>query len=303
MKILIFLEKNFCLVLALSLTLGLFFPLFGKGFNNVAVPFFMIILFLTCLKIDYRDIFKHLKQPVFLIYILCVYLLIIPAITYVIFQYVKPELAIGFLLLASLPPATTATLLTDLVKGNTSLSLTISLCTYLLAPFTVSLIFFLFTKQEVSLDIWSLMKTLILINIIPLVSAQIVRKVVRPVIIKTQKHYSRINLILLFLIVYIVVANQAQEILSQPFYHLVDDMFWLYAFFIVLHIIGYFVAFWRKKEDKVALSITKTYINVVLAMGLANTFFDPKIAFLMVLSEVPWNTTIGVFTYSFKKMR
>lgn len=84
-------------------------------------------------------------------------------------------------------------------------------------------------------------------------------------------------------------------IVAQPIESLLFDVLWLYILFIILFLAGYFMAFWRKKEDKIALAVSKSYMNNALAIGLAFAFFDPRITILMVLSEIPWNTTLGLF--------
>jgi hypothetical protein len=38
-------------------------------------------------------------------------------------------------------------------------------------------------------------------------------------------------------------------------------------------------------------------MNNALAISIAVTFFNPKIALLMVLSEIPFGTTLGIFRY------
>ncbi len=303
MKIIKLIEKNFVVVLVLSMVTGLFLPTLGKGHTNLIIPFFMVIFFLTCLKVDYLDVLSHIKKPLLMVYILLMYLLVIPVVVYGIFTFINPGLALGMLLLVSVPPGTGAPLFTDLVKGNTSLSIAVSLLAYLFAPFSVSLLFFMFTNQSVQLDLWGMMQTLMLVNFLPLFAAQVVRKMAKPLVTKTQSYFGVISLCLLFVLVYLAVSNQAHEIMTQSISSMFINIFWLYVLFIFVHIFGYFMAFRMKKEDKIALSVTKTYSNIGLAIGLAATFFSPQILLLMVLAEAPWNTCLGIFKYFVKYLK
>jgi predicted Na+-dependent transporter len=65
--------------------------------------------------------------------------------------------------------------------------------------------------------------------------------------------------------------------------------------FISLHVIGYFIAFKEKKENRTAIAIGAAYTNNGLAIVLAVSYFRPEILVLMVLSEIPWSTLPALF--------
>lgn len=295
-------EEKFWLTLIIALVFGLSIPAFGKSLNFLIIPSLMIVLFLTYLKIDFLEMISHVKRPVFLIYILFMFLLIIPAIVFGIFQFINPELSIGFLLLCSMPAGVASPVFTNIVKGNTSLTVVVSLISHLIAPLTVPLLFFLFTRKILPIDIWSLSKTLFLLSLVPLLSALIVKKTKPKIINATKSYYGFVSISIIGFLIYIAAANQSNEILHNPM-NILIDVIWLYALFIFLHTVGYFAAFWRNKKDKIALSVARTYMNNSLALGLALAFFTPKIALLIVLSEIPWSTALGPFNYFLKKFK
>jgi len=300
MKLIKFIEEKFWLTFLVAVILGFLVPVFGKALNFLIIPILMVIFFLTYLKTDFMEIISHIKKPVFLIYILFMFLLVIPAAVFGIFQFINPELSIGFLLLCSMPAAVSSPVLTNIVKGNTSLTIVVSLFSHLVAPFTVTLLFFLFTQKILPLDLVSLSKTLLLLALVPLLSAQIIRKTSSKIINATKSYYSLISIFLVSALAYIGISTQANEIIRNPVSAFLNIL-WVYALFIFLHILGYLVAFWRNKEDKVALSVAKTYMNISLALGLALAFFPPKIALIVVLGNISWNTTLGPFNYFLKK--
>jgi len=300
-KIIKFIEKNFWLPLSLSLLVGLLFPYPGKNFSILVIPILMLNFFLACLKIDFFDVVEHIKKPKFIFYILSVCLLLIPIVIYGLFQFVNQDVAIGMLLLASMPPGVNAVVMTDIFEGNLSLSMAISIPAYLISPFTISILFFLLTKKQINLDLVGLFKTLLLVNFLPLVVAQIVHKTGKNLIERTKNYYNFVSICGIALLVYIVVAVQANKILENPLAAVID-VAWMYLLFIALFTVGYFVGFWKNKSDKIALAVTKSYMNNGLAIGLAATFFSPKIALFIVLSEVPWTTTQGIFKYIIKHL-
>lgn len=302
MKLIKFIEEKFWLPFIFALVIGLVLPSFGKSLNFLIIPFLMVILFLTYLKTDFMEIISHIKKPFFLMYVLFMFLIVIPAIVFSIFKLINPELAVGFLLLSSMPVSVASPVLTNIIKGNTSLSIIVSLLSFLIAPFTVLLLYSLLTQEILPIDLGSLSKTMLLYILVPFLSAQIIKKTIPKIIKATESYYNFISILIVCFLIYIGIAAQPNAILHNPINTFLD-VFWLYALFIFLQIAGYLTAFWRNKEDKIALSISKTYMNNSLALGLALAFFPPKIVLIMVLSEIPWNTTLAPFNYFLKKLK
>ncbi len=286
-------EERFWIPLTLSLLLGLFFPSFGRNFSFLVIPLLMLMFFLACLKIDFLNVVAHFKKPLFLLYILILYLIIIPVLFYALFKFINPEIAIGMLLLSAIPPGSASPAVTDIFKGNTSLSIAIAVAAYLVSPFTVLFLLFVLAQKIIHLDLGNLFKTLHIVNFIPLIASQIVRKIGKNAVLKTTKYYSFINILACCVINYIVVSTQANQIMANPFSTFVDIL-WLHLLFIATFIITYFAVFWRKKTDRIAVAVSKTYMNNALAIGIAVAFFSPRIALFMVLSEIPWSSSPGI---------
>jgi len=76
-------------------------------------------------------------------------------------------------------------------------------------------------------------------------------------------------------------------------------LFWqagfLYLVFILLHLLGFLMGYSQDLEGKIATTIGAAYMNNGLAIVLAAVYFEPSILFLMVLSELPWNTLLIPF--------
>lgn len=295
-------EANFWAPFILAMFLGLFIPSPIINLSKVILVILMLTFFFTCLKVDFFDVIAHIKKPLSFIYILIVYLLIIPGVIYLLFHFISSDLAIAFLLLSSMPSAMVSPVFTEFFKGNVSLSLALSLASHLIVPFSIPFLFLVLTHQTVQLDIASLFKTLILISFVPLGAAEIVKRIGKTWVMKTQVYYSVMSIMLVSFMIYNVVASQAKTILQNPLGAVIDSL-WLCLLFFILFIIGYLTAFWRKRPDKIALAVSKSYMNMGPAIGLSVIFFGPHIALLMVLAEVPWNITLGPFKYLLKYLK
>ncbi len=122
MKIIKLLEEKFWIPICLALLFGLFLPQFGLNLSFLVIPILIIVFFLTCLKINIHDVAEQIKKPKFIIYILILYLLVIPAVLYAAFQFISPEIGIGILLLSSMPPGVASVFITDIFDGNMSVT-------------------------------------------------------------------------------------------------------------------------------------------------------------------------------------
>jgi len=234
-KILKLFEERFWLPIGTSLILGLLLPGLGKHLGYLIIPMFMLIFFLTCLKIDFIDVIKHIKKPFFISYILIFYLIIIPAVLYFIFRIFNTEYAIGILLLTAIPPGTVSPVFTDIAKGNTTLSMAIALCCYLVSPFTITFLFFILTRTTIHLDLLKLFYTLLLVNFLPLILAQIVRKTRFTYIEKTKKYYSFVTIVAIAFVIYIVIATQQSEIVQNPIPAVIQTLGLYVLFFYIVY--------------------------------------------------------------------
>jgi predicted Na+-dependent transporter len=127
-----------------------------------------------------------------------------------------------------------------------------------------------------------------------MIFSQIIKKYFPLTIIKRQHLFTSINILLLFFLVYAVMGSQRDIIINNSI-RIIWQIVFLYLIFILLHIIGYLIAYKQNKENKVAITIGAAYMNNGMAIVLAATHFEPSILVLMVLSEIPWNTLLAPF--------
>lgn len=253
-----------------------------------------MMLFLVFLKIDSLQVIENIRNYKLMIYISVVYMFLVPVFFFFSFKIFDPELAIGILLLTAMPSGVSTPALTDIVKGNVPLSLSLAIVSQMIAPFTVPLLFWLIDLGDYSIDKLSMLKDMALIVFLPMIIAQFIKKYFPLIIRKTQHLFTSLNVLLLFAFVYIAISSQRDVILENPI-GLVWKVALLYLVFIMLHIIGYLICFRQNKENKIAVAIGAAYMNNGMAIVLAASYFKPEILVLMVLSELPWNTLLAPF--------
>lgn len=297
-----FIEKNYWIFLIAGLVFGLSFPIYIDLLMQLLEPVLMIMLLLVFLKTDLVHIFFEIKNYKLMSYLAFAYMIFIPVLFFFVFQFVNYELAIGIMLLTSMPAAVASTTFSDILKGNTALSAGITFITSIFAPFSIPLIFGLLSFNKLSIDAWVVFKDLAIIIFIPLIVSQVIRKFNSERIKKKSHQFTAGNILLLSFMVYVVIGSQRDMVFGDSL-NILFQIGILYLVFILLHVIGYFMAFGQNKRNKISITIGAAYMNNGLAIVLAAKYFDPSVLLLMVLSDLPWNTMLVPMSRVIKLMK
>ena len=215
-------------------------------------------------------------------------------------RFRKYELALGVLLLTAMPAGTSAPVLVDILKGNATLAMSLTILTSLLAPFTIPLLFQLLIEDEIVLNHWSLFWDAASMIFIPMIVSIIIKPLFPRFIKKALPSFTAINIIVLFVIVITSFGSQRTIIMADPL-ALIWDLLWIYLVFLLLHIVGYLLAIHLSREEKIAVITERAYMNNGLAIVLAANFFPPYILILMVIAEIPWSTMLIPLRWIIKK--
>ena len=294
MKISHLIEKYFWLILIAGILFGLWQPFAFEPPKYLTKIILGLMLFFVFLKIDAIEIIDKMKDYKLMAYIALVYMIIIPIVFFLLVSTFDRHLAIGILLLAAMPAGVSTPALTDLLKGNISLAMSIVLVTQVIAPFTIPLLFWLIGTKGLEINKLLLFRDIAILVFLPLLLTQFIKKSFPVVVNRNQHLFTSANIFLLFALVFVAISSQRNIILANP-----SSLVWktaiLYIVFILLHLIGYLLCYRENKEDKIAFSVTAAYMNNGMAIVLASAYFGPEILILMVLSEIPWNTLIAPF--------
>ena len=302
MRISNFIEKYFWLFLIAGIFIGLWNPLSFRIFPAILPKLLLgMMLFLVFLKIDTLQILENIRNYKLMIFVSLFYMILIPVFFFFSFSIFNPDLAIGILLLTAMPAGVSTPALTDIVKGNVPLSMSLTIVSQMISPFTVPLLFWMINMHGHSVDKLLMLKDMAIIVFLPMILSQVIKKYFPLVVKKTQHLFTSFNVILLFMFVYLAISSQRNYILENP-----AGMVWkiavLYLVFILLHIIGYLICFRQNKENRIAVAIGAAYMNNGMAIVLATSYFKPEVLVLMVLSELPWNTLLAPFKKVISKL-
>ena len=262
-----------------------------------------VIFFLTSLKLDYHELYKLRKAWKMILAANAFMLILFPVAIYLLTNQLYPAMAVPLLLLAVMPTGMTAPLLVEVVGGRVSIALILTLTTSLLAPITIPLMISWLASTAVTVSALTMFWSLVKVIVIPFVLAQIVRTIAGKKIEPLFPAFKPISIVLLGLLIAGLVARQAEVITSNIGLTLIYQLVALFIFIGIILIIGYFVAFWRKCNDRVTVSVSVTMLNFTLAIYLAGEFFtDPNVLMAAVLVIFPWTLLLIPYKWIIRKI-
>jgi predicted Na+-dependent transporter len=294
MKFSKFIEKYFWAVLLSGMIIGVWQPVPFEVPKFIPKFLLILMMFFLFLKIDAIEILEKIKNYKLMITIAIIYMFLVPLLFFFPIHFIDYNLALGILLLTAMPAGISSPALTDILKGNIPLAMSIAIVTQLAAPFTIPVLFWVIGSKGLEINELLVFRDTIIIVFMPMLLSQVIKKYFPTAIDKSQHLFTSANILILLLFVYITISSQSELILQNPL-RLVWKTSILYTVFILLHLIGYLVSYKANKESKIATSVTSAYMNNGLAIVLASTYFGPDIVVLMVLSEIPWITLLAPF--------
>ncbi|MFH1431728.1 MAG: bile acid:sodium symporter [archaeon] len=295
-------EKHFSVFFIMAIAIGIFFPSFGMIFEPYILYFLLTILFLSCLKIDTHEVITHLKKPLLITYITVMLLIIIPITLFFMTRHIYPELALPVLILTAMPAGMSTAALTDISKGNISLSLVITTTTTLLCPFTIPFLLKYLTVSELTIPIYTMLIMLSKIIFLPFIAAIITKKIAKKQIENTRHYYSSISILLIMPLIIGPLAKHSgyyQNNLGQ----ILNITLYLFVISAILHIIGWFMLFRSKKKDRISTSITCAYMNSSLAIVFTAQFFTPLVLLPVILYQFPWDLMLIPFKHIISRLK
>ncbi|WP_342575773.1 bile acid:sodium symporter family protein [Solibacillus sp. FSL K6-1781] len=184
-----------------------------------------------------------------------------------------PEIAVGVILVGCCPGGTSSNVMTLLAKGNTALSVTITSCTTLLAPFVTPALIYLLASEWLPVSFMAMFMSVIKVVLIPIVLGIVAQFLFRPIVEKSIDILPTVSVIAIVMIVAAVVSGSRDKILETGLI--------IFAIVILHNGLGYLIGFLVAKlfklqyDDQKAISIEVGMQNSGLGAQLAMAHFDP----------------------------
>ena len=282
--------NDFILVIVVvsSMMIAIIFPDFGARFQVFPFYSLMINFFLSYLSIDLADVWKALKGHSGQILAFTVMkLAILPVIMYFIFFLIAPDYALSALLLTGVSAGVVSPMISNMVRGNSSLVLVVVVITSALVPFTLPALIKTVAAKEMMISFLPMLKMLATVIFIPIAIVELIRyllpRLVAP-ILKVQFPLS----LLMFALINLGVFYQ-----YAPFFRK-DPSVIIMAVVVVFVLAAVYCAvvifFFRKGplENQLAGAVMLGNINNVLVIVFSSRFFGPVEPLVAAMYMIPF---------------
>ncbi len=300
-----YIHSHFAIVLT-SIFVAVVFSEQLRPFSGYSTLLVGIIFFISALKIDFETVLHEMRDIKLILLVVALSLFIFPVGVFYIFSWVFPALAIPLLVLVAMPNGMTTPVLTEVVGGKVSLALVLAVVTSLLAPFTVPLVIKIFAGTAVDLSVLDMFLKLSKVIFLPFILAEVMKRVARPQVKKYIPHSKPVSLLLIGLLTASLVSKQASILVSGMLSgEYIVHLILISLVFLVLHVIGYYSAFWLQPESRVAVVVGFVYMNIALGIYIVDAFFpsSPEVIALVVLAMLPWALFLQPFGFIIKKFK
>lgn len=295
--------ESYLAVSIISIAAAFIWPNTLKQLSGLSTLFLQIIFFFSTLKIDLRQVWAAMADYKAMLDVNFYMLAGLPIATYFVAKLLAPDLVVPLVLLAAMPTAMSTPLFVQIVKGNVSYALVLTVTTSLLAPFTIPLVIKFLLGSVVEVDVFSMMLKLMYVIFIPFILSQAYKATFDKKLRLTQFKFKGISIVLLGLLIAGIIANNVAQLKQISVFTLLYYLLVMAIFYIALHLIGYYLVFWKDGVDRMTTAIAATYMNFVLALYLAGKYFNSvEVVIPLIISILPWTILLIPYQKFLKKI-
>jgi len=256
------------------------------------IPLLVVIMLGMGMTLRFEDFRRVLATPKVIIIGLCLQFLVMPLAAYLVSKGFGLSLALltGMVLVGASSGGTASNLICYLAKGNVALSITLTLCSTLLAVIAMPLLTLLYIGEKVPVPVEGMLLTVLKIVVIPVLAGVMINQFFGKRLEKVQPLFPLISVVAIVIIIAIIVALNASRIAEV-------SMVIMAA--IILHnavglLSGYWVSRWFGYDVQTSrtLAIEVGMQNSGLSVALAIKYFSPLAALPGALFSI-WHNISG----------
>lgn len=303
----LFVSKQLAILVVLATLFSLYYPQVGSSLVKTSWVVYIlgIIMFGMGLNVKASDFKELFIRPKFVLIGIGAQFIIMPLIAYILVKgfNLPLGLAIGVVLVGTCPGGTSSNVITYLSKGDVALSVGITSCTTLMAPFMTPILTKLLIGQSIDVNVIAMFLSVVKVVIVPIVLGILAHRFLPKIAEFLKDVLPMISTLGIVAIVIAVVSVSAEKIIAN---------LGIIVLIIVCHnLFGYLFGFLvgksvTKDMTKVkALSVEVGMQNSGLATSLALTHFatQPLAAVPGALFSVWHNISGGILASIYARIK
>lgn len=263
-----------------------------SGYVAAIVPLLGLVMFSMGLSLDFKDFKLVFVRPGWIALGVSLQYLLMPLIAWVLSNLLEfpVVVAAGMILIGACPGGTASNIICYLAKGNVALSITLTSTSTLLAIILTPYLTYLYVDKSIDVPVLMMMKSLLLIIIIPVLSGIVLNHYFRSRLAPLKQYLPTLSMLCVIFIIGIIVARNEAN-LSQ--------LGLLLVVAVILHnLLGLFSGYWltrvltRDRQIAKTIAIEVGMQNSGLGIVLANQYFSAAAALPGVLFSI-WHNISG----------
>lgn len=285
-----FLQERFVAVLLLSVLLGFLVPGLEYIPSSVLVFALALLIFVSSFRISRAEVKEIAPLQAGIFYVLRFPVLGI--LLWLITSEVYPGMATAVLLLTLAPAGVASPGVSNIYRGNISLSILMVVVSAFLAPFLIPLVLQLFVARHIDLEIWPLFRTLLISVFFPLVAHVPFRRTRAARMLRA--HDSFIVVPTIGILVMLVISHQKAFILENRLEAMlfVAVTMVLYALYYAF---GWFLFPRTAERNRISFTLGSGVNNTAIVIVLAYLYFAPEVSTFLVSAELAWVAGMVLF--------
>ena len=277
-------------------------PQYWSNLSFLIIPLLSLIMFSMGLTLKVEDFFRIFKNFKIIYLGILLQFLLMPLLGFLLVKifYIEQILGLGVILVGCAPGGTASNVICYLAKGDVALSISLTVCSTVLAVFFMPLLFWLYTGSSIEIPIYQMMISIFKIVIIPVTLGIILNSLGFINMEKIKLCLPLIAVIAIVFIITIIIGSNSNQIFKHG-----AKIF----FTVVCHnLLGIFLGFYLCKKMNYSEKIARTLAievgmqNSGLATALAIKYFGSLSALAGAFFSI-WHNISGPILASFWKRK
>lgn len=253
---------------------------------------FAVMTFFGAMKISVKEIGDTLKHPLYIVVFAIGSYIIMPLLAEcigMIFFHGDKDIISGYNLLRAIPTGVVTSVWTAILSGNLAATLSVLLLDTFLSPIMTPFLLKIFTGEAIAVDTSGMIRSLIIMVIIPSILALIFNHFYKE---KIDSELAPLSNPLSKIILFFVIAINSSKVSDR----IIENLSFSYIFIalasLIIAVLGFIVGFSLSKlfklERELAVSITVNVgmRNISAALVLAIEFLPPAAALPVIFGIV-----------------
>ena len=192
-------------------------PQYWNNLDFLIIPLLSLIMFSMGLTLKIEDFIRIFKNYKIIFIAVFFQFLIMPFLGFILVKFLNIEqiIGLGIILVGCAPGGTASNVICYLAKGDVALSISITICSTVLAVFLMPILFWVYTGSNIEIPVYQMMLSIFKIVVIPVFLGVFFNNYKLIKIEKIKPGLPLLAVASIVLIITIIIGSNAEEIFKN----------------------------------------------------------------------------------------